>query len=66
MDAFCSIKPGDAVLEQVNLVRLYLGVLTLADITNDAGNAIEPWAISGASRARPTIPWPNQERPSER
>eukprot|EP00957_Ditylum_brightwellii_P181519 13826940-Ditylum_brightwellii.AAC.1 len=65
MDCFCSAKPGDATLEHLNAVRLYIGVTTLADITNDAGMMIESWALSGVKRAQPTIPWPNQECPSD-
>eukprot|EP00957_Ditylum_brightwellii_P058376 4427180-Ditylum_brightwellii.AAC.1 len=65
MDCFCSAKPGDATLDHLNAVRLYLGVTTLADITNDAGTMIESWALLGTKRAQPTIPWPSQERPSD-
>eukprot|EP00957_Ditylum_brightwellii_P080695 6137149-Ditylum_brightwellii.AAC.1 len=65
MDCFCSAKLGDTTLEHLNAVRLYLGVTTLANITNDAGMMIKSWALSGVKRAQPTIPWPNQERPSD-
>eukprot|EP00957_Ditylum_brightwellii_P111285 8486499-Ditylum_brightwellii.AAC.1 len=64
MDCLCSAKLGDATLEHLNAVWLYLRVTTLADITNDAGTMIKSWALSGIKWARPTIPWPNQERPS--
>eukprot|EP00957_Ditylum_brightwellii_P117851 8990525-Ditylum_brightwellii.AAC.1 len=65
MDCFCSAKAGDATSEHLNAVRLYLGVTTLPDITNDADTMIESWALSGVKWAQPTIPWPNQERPSD-
>eukprot|EP00957_Ditylum_brightwellii_P065524 4970230-Ditylum_brightwellii.AAC.1 len=65
MDVFISFHSGDATLEQLNLVCLYLGVLTLADITNKNGTEIEPLALTGTKQARPTLPWPNQERPLE-
>eukprot|EP00957_Ditylum_brightwellii_P095743 7294888-Ditylum_brightwellii.AAC.1 len=65
MDAFCSSHPGDTTLKKLNLVRLYHGVITLADITNDAGTVIKPWALTGEMRAQPTIEWPNQEKPAD-
>eukprot|EP00957_Ditylum_brightwellii_P091552 6971137-Ditylum_brightwellii.AAC.1 len=36
MDVFCSSHPSDTTLEKLNLIWLHLGVITLADITNDA------------------------------
>eukprot|EP00957_Ditylum_brightwellii_P211328 15366049-Ditylum_brightwellii.AAC.1 len=57
--------PGDATLEKLNLVRLYLGVVTLADLTNDAGTEIKPWVLTGERRVCPTIEWPNQEKPAD-
>eukprot|EP00957_Ditylum_brightwellii_P132646 10115318-Ditylum_brightwellii.AAC.1 len=65
IDVFCSSHPSDATLEKLNLVRLYLGVITLADLTNDAGTEIESWALTGERRVRPTIEWPNQEKPAD-
>eukprot|EP00957_Ditylum_brightwellii_P059165 4490161-Ditylum_brightwellii.AAC.1 len=65
MDVFVASHPGDATLEKLNMVRLYLGVLTLADITNDSGTHIEGWALTGAKHACPMIEWPNQEKPSD-
>eukprot|EP00957_Ditylum_brightwellii_P037863 2863485-Ditylum_brightwellii.AAC.1 len=65
MDVFCSSHPGDAALEKLNLVQLYLGVITLADLINNVGTEIKPWALTGESRACPTIEWPNQEKPAD-
>eukprot|EP00957_Ditylum_brightwellii_P031783 2410272-Ditylum_brightwellii.AAC.1 len=66
MDVFCSSHPGDAKLEKLNLIWLYLGVITLAaDLTNNAGTEIKPWALTGERRVRPTIKWPNQEKPAD-
>eukprot|EP00957_Ditylum_brightwellii_P036286 2748082-Ditylum_brightwellii.AAC.1 len=65
MDVFVSFHPGDAILEKLNLVRLYLGVLNFTDITNNTGTEIKPWSLTGIKQARSTLPWPNQERPSE-
>eukprot|EP00957_Ditylum_brightwellii_P134893 10284500-Ditylum_brightwellii.AAC.1 len=42
MDVFCNMSPGNATLYHLALVRLYLGVTTLADITNDSGLNIQP------------------------
>eukprot|EP00957_Ditylum_brightwellii_P056759 4301418-Ditylum_brightwellii.AAC.1 len=42
MDVFVFSHPGDAILEKLNLVQLYLGVFTLTDITNNIGTEIKP------------------------
>eukprot|EP00957_Ditylum_brightwellii_P056516 4284715-Ditylum_brightwellii.AAC.1 len=65
MDVFVASHPGDATLDKLNRVQLYVRALTLADITNDSGTHIDAWALTGAKRARPTIEWPNQEKPSD-
>ena len=59
MDVFEREKPFPATLEQLNLVRLYCDVLTFADIVSDDGQYIKPWALTGCSKAKPIIPWPN-------
>eukprot|EP00957_Ditylum_brightwellii_P155912 11868271-Ditylum_brightwellii.AAC.1 len=66
MDEFELLKLSSCTLEKLNSVRLYLRVLTLADITDKSGRFIEPWALSGLSVATVCINWPNQERQSER
>eukprot|EP00957_Ditylum_brightwellii_P148510 11307668-Ditylum_brightwellii.AAC.1 len=65
MDAFSSSHPSDATLGKLNSVQLNLGVITLADITNNAGTEIKPWALTGEMRACPTIEWPIQEKPAD-
>eukprot|EP00957_Ditylum_brightwellii_P027976 2113650-Ditylum_brightwellii.AAC.1 len=65
MDAFCSSYHGNATLKKLNLVWLYLGVITLADITNNVGTEIKPLALTGEMRGHPTIEWPNQEKPGD-
>eukprot|EP00957_Ditylum_brightwellii_P130577 9960826-Ditylum_brightwellii.AAC.1 len=65
MDVFEAKKPSDATLEKLNMVRLYLGVLTLADIASDDGRNILPWALTGRSRSKPMIPWPNHGMPPD-
>eukprot|EP00957_Ditylum_brightwellii_P052808 4003712-Ditylum_brightwellii.AAC.1 len=65
MNVFEASKPSDTTLEKLNMVRLYLGTLTLADIVSDDGRNILPWALTGRSRAKPMIPWPNQGLPPD-
>eukprot|EP00957_Ditylum_brightwellii_P054188 4104306-Ditylum_brightwellii.AAC.1 len=63
MDVFEASKPSNTTLEKLNTVRLYLGALTLADIVSNDGRNILPWALTGRSRAKLMIPWPNQGLP---
>eukprot|EP00957_Ditylum_brightwellii_P008786 666312-Ditylum_brightwellii.AAC.1 len=65
MDVFVASHPGDATLDKLNRVQLYLGALTVANITNDSGTHITAWALTGAKQACPTIQWPNQGKPSD-
>eukprot|EP00957_Ditylum_brightwellii_P169889 12930786-Ditylum_brightwellii.AAC.1 len=66
MDVFVALHPGDATLDKLNRVQLYLGALTLADITNDSSTHIAAWALTGAKCVCPMIEWPNQEKPSDK
>eukprot|EP00957_Ditylum_brightwellii_P026728 2021372-Ditylum_brightwellii.AAC.1 len=66
MNVFVASHLGNATLDKLNRVQLYLGALTLADITNDSGTHIAAWALTGAKRAHPTTEWPNQEKPSDK
>eukprot|EP00957_Ditylum_brightwellii_P162306 12358714-Ditylum_brightwellii.AAC.1 len=52
-------KPSKDTLEKLNSVRLYPGVVTLVDIATDNGACIMAWALTGTSRAKPMLPWPN-------
>eukprot|EP00957_Ditylum_brightwellii_P019739 1489984-Ditylum_brightwellii.AAC.1 len=63
MGVFEAAKPSEATLEKLNMVRLYLGILTLADIISNDGRNILSWALTGRSRAKLMIPWPNQGMP---
>jgi hypothetical protein len=65
MDVFESFKPSLCTLEKLNAVRLFLCVITLADITDESGRSIEAWALSGTSVATICIDWPYQARPPE-
>eukprot|EP00957_Ditylum_brightwellii_P161684 12309863-Ditylum_brightwellii.AAC.1 len=50
-------------MRKLNAVQLYLGVVTLADIVSDRGMHIMAWALTGTSKAKPILPWPNQGKP---
>jgi hypothetical protein len=50
---------------KLNSVRLWLRVLTLADITDPTGRYIEAWARTGSKRLQSNLAWPRQERPSQ-
>eukprot|EP00957_Ditylum_brightwellii_P090518 6892928-Ditylum_brightwellii.AAC.1 len=62
MDVFGSLKPSTLALERLNAVRLYLGALTLSDIVTDNGKSIMDWALTGRTRAKTMLPWPNQNK----
>eukprot|EP00957_Ditylum_brightwellii_P073505 5585397-Ditylum_brightwellii.AAC.1 len=59
------MKPGNATLDHLNHVRLYLGATTLVDICDDNGKYIRCELLTGMVRLRPMTPWPNQEKPSQ-
>eukprot|EP00957_Ditylum_brightwellii_P133161 10152916-Ditylum_brightwellii.AAC.1 len=65
MDKVSSLSLSSTINLHINRVRLYLGVTSLANIVNGEGTHIMRWALVGSKRAHLTIPWPNQERPSE-
>eukprot|EP00957_Ditylum_brightwellii_P121036 9231476-Ditylum_brightwellii.AAC.1 len=66
MDVFVTSHPGNATLDKLNRVQLYLGALTLADSTNDSGTHIAAWVLTGAKQTHQTIKWPNQEKSSDK
>eukprot|EP00957_Ditylum_brightwellii_P008411 637005-Ditylum_brightwellii.AAC.1 len=59
MDVFVTLQLSALTLTRLNAVRLYLGTLTLADIVSDDGYYIMDWALTGQTKAKPMIPWPN-------
>eukprot|EP00957_Ditylum_brightwellii_P025459 1924886-Ditylum_brightwellii.AAC.1 len=63
MGVFCSLKPSTLTLEWLNAVRLYLGALTLSDIVTDNSTSIMDWTLTGRTRVKTMIPWPNQNKP---
>eukprot|EP00957_Ditylum_brightwellii_P189960 14461429-Ditylum_brightwellii.AAC.1 len=65
MDTFETAKPGTTTLDHLCRVRLYLEATTLADISNNSGKIILPWALTGKAWCRPTIQWPNQKMSSK-
>ena len=70
MNAFFAAKVNSSSFtnhkkDQLNSVRIWLCVLTLADITYPTGKHIEAWAQTGSCRLASSIHWPHQVRPSE-
>eukprot|EP00957_Ditylum_brightwellii_P127134 9693006-Ditylum_brightwellii.AAC.1 len=64
MDVFEDKKTGNATLDHLNRVQLYLGATTLTDLCDDNGMYIQSEALTGKVRLRPLTPWPNQDKPS--
>ena len=65
MDAFHDrCNPKEYVLTLVNSVKIYLRVLTLADVTNLEGTEISTWARIGESPRSSSLEWPIQSKPS--
>eukprot|EP00957_Ditylum_brightwellii_P102628 7821388-Ditylum_brightwellii.AAC.1 len=64
MDVFKEDKPGNATLDHLNKVCMYLGATTLADICDNDGKKILAKAVTGKERFYPITLWPNQEKPS--
>eukprot|EP00957_Ditylum_brightwellii_P057775 4381033-Ditylum_brightwellii.AAC.1 len=64
MDVFGSLKPSTLTLERLNTVCFYLGALTLSDIVTDNNTSIMEWALTGRTRTKTMLPWPNQNKPS--
>eukprot|EP00957_Ditylum_brightwellii_P163915 12479240-Ditylum_brightwellii.AAC.1 len=62
MDVFKEDKPGNATLDHLNRVRLYLGATTLAGICDNNGKKILAKALTGKERFCPVTPWPNKEK----
>eukprot|EP00957_Ditylum_brightwellii_P059938 4550744-Ditylum_brightwellii.AAC.1 len=65
MDVFEHLCLPAMQLERLNAVQLYLGALTLADITTNDGTHIIDWALTGRIKVTPMIPWPSQGKPTE-
>eukprot|EP00957_Ditylum_brightwellii_P175404 13352929-Ditylum_brightwellii.AAC.1 len=66
MGKFEKEKPGNAALYHLYLVRLYLGISTVSNITDETGTYILPWVSTGSSKVHPTIDWPYQVSIKER
>ena len=50
---------------KLNSVRLWLQVITLADITDPTGRYIEAWERTGSTSLQSNLAWPRKERPSQ-
>ena len=55
---------GRFKLGPIQQCRLYLKVVTLADVFNAAGDQLEPWAFKGPGRDS-LLSWPKQGQPSK-
>ena len=55
---------GNFNLRLIQQCRLYLRVVTLADIINAEGNKMDKWAYDGPGRTSSLL-WPNQGEPSK-
>jgi len=66
MDFFVEEGYSAAALGSLNRCRLFLQVITLADIFSADGSYIIPEALQGISLQdrRSSLTWPNQQRPS--
>eukprot|EP00957_Ditylum_brightwellii_P087715 6679758-Ditylum_brightwellii.AAC.1 len=64
MDVFGTLQLLALTLTQLNTVMLYLGALTLADIVSNDGYYIMDWALTGRTKEKPMIQWPNQGMPT--
>eukprot|EP00957_Ditylum_brightwellii_P026567 2009144-Ditylum_brightwellii.AAC.1 len=60
MDVFEDDKPGDATLDHLNRVHLYLGATMLADISDNDGKKTLAKALTGYKLFCPATLWPNQ------
>eukprot|EP00957_Ditylum_brightwellii_P169416 12894668-Ditylum_brightwellii.AAC.1 len=47
MDVFEVMKPGNATMDHLNRVQLYLGTTTLADLCDNNGMYIQGEALTG-------------------
>ena len=54
-----SKKITNRVLEEANLCRIYLRVITVAELADQNGREISPHKLNGTWRATSTLVWPN-------
>ncbi len=65
MDAIADrCSPNEFTLAMANSVRIYLKVITVADISDMGGNQIEPWARNGVLPRNSSLQWPKQPAPT--
>ena len=53
-------------LKQVNAVRLYLRVITIADLTEETGTFVPAGILTGNWQAGTNLEWPRQNKPPPR
>ena len=63
MEVFCRMRQqkgtSDSKLHQVNRVRIWLRVITIAELANPDGACISPEKFTGNWRNDSTLTWPN-------
>ena len=64
MESFLTISMPTKYLEELNYCRLYLQVITLANIVTPDGKYIQEWAYQGHKQQQSNLSWPIQQRPS--
>ena len=52
-------------LKAANICRIYLRVITIAELANDDGTEIEQERVTGQWRANSTLKWPRQCKPNK-
>ena len=64
MEAFVKI-PGVTrrKLQLANIARIWIGVVTIADLANASGDCIPDGNVTGNWRAGSGLEWPNQDEP---
>merc|ERR1711966_406520 len=70
MEVFCKMRQqkgmNDNKLRQVNRVRIWLRVVTIAELADPDGACISPEKFTGDWRNDSTLTWPNQPFPTEK
>lgn len=64
MERFLQIKASPAKYRAANLVRLWLRVITIAELADESGLRIPAERLNGEWQAESTLRWPNATRPS--
>jgi len=61
-----SRKITNKIIEEANICRIYLRIITVAELADLNGREISPHKINGEWRAQSTLVWPTQAKPSDK